>query len=152
MRIEPPRRYPLDILQELALPGSRVSYEEYVSDFSSYERSARFFVENLLDPFLRFFKARGPVAVLNVNFPAIGKPWRGIKVVKLARRRWKSRVNVEKTGDRVVFRMTGFPVLESGGEGLDAVALESGFVTVTPLSLYPVDKEGFEELRRILSG
>jgi 5'-nucleotidase len=88
---------------------------------------------------------RDPQIILNVNFP-VG-PFAGVRVTKLGKRIYSEGV-IERLDPRgrKYYWIGGEPPLWHPGEGTDFEAVQSGFVSITPLHL---DLTHHESIRRL---
>jgi len=72
--------------------------------------------------------------VLNVNIPSISKDkLKGLKVCKIGERNYNNvYVEVEKSDDNVVYKITGAPD-DAMQDNTDVDMIKEGYITVTPL-------------------
>ncbi len=88
----------------------------------------------LVERLLRAERPPGAAPLLNVNFPA-GPPL-GILATRLGRRDYEDRVEARADPrGRNYYWIGGPAVVHDGSEGADTTAVDSGYVSVTPLSL-----------------
>lgn len=120
------------------LPG--IAFSQQVDEGFSFEQSARV-ARELLDALLR--ESLPSDLLLNVNLPAEAP--KGVRWTRLGKRFYEQTV-VEKTDPkgRKYYWIAGRPQWQRE-EGTDHDALESGYVTITPLHLDLTDYRGLEE-------
>ena len=96
-----------------------------------------------------------PMSVLNVNIPYLSEGRiKGFKAAGLGLPRYSDRYDqLEGNGDGRRYRLSGsrLPSLELDS-GLDTVALEEGYVTLTPLSVFMTDHALFGEVEKFVEG
>jgi len=107
----------------------------------------------VLGGFLRQIVSREtfpPHTLLNVNLPGVApEDVRGVKITSLGRRQYSD--SITRTTDpkgREYFWIGGDISAWAGGEDADYRAVESGYVSVTPLQLDLTNYELLEEIRR----
>lgn len=88
----------------------------------------------LVERLLRAERPGGAAPLLNVNFPK-GRPL-GALATRLGRRDYEDRIEVRADPrGRNYYWIGGPAVVHDGSEGADTTAVDSGYVSVTPLSL-----------------
>ena len=130
----------------LGIPAVALSYtgEDYET-LSSWH--------GLLEGFLRQILTREafpPHTLLNVNLPAIpADEVKGIRVTSLGRRQYSDSITkaLDPKG-REYYWIGGDISAWAGGEEADYRAVQSGFISVTPLKLDLTNYELLEEIRR----
>ena len=77
---------------------------------------------------------RNPQIILNVNFPA--RPFEGVRVTRLGKRVYSEALieRLDPRGRKYYWIGAGKPTWHPG-EGTDFEAVQSGFVSITPLHL-----------------
>lgn len=123
----------------LGIPS--VAFSQEISEGFSFERSAGIAAELVA----LLFTAPEPIApdlLLNVNFPA-GAP-RGVRFSRLGKRVYRqSVVEKEDPRGRKYYWIAGTPEWQDD-QGTDHEAVQTGYVSVTPLHLDLTDYRGLE--------
>jgi len=111
-------------------------------DFESAARFGRRLAEHLA----RFGLPHG--TFLNVNVPNMkGKEIRGVRITRLGRRVYRDDVvKVDGPAGAVCYKIGGEPVCEME-EGTDVKAVDSGFISVTPVNLDLTDHTFLDDLK-----
>jgi 5'-nucleotidase len=91
---------------------------------------------------------RDPQIILNVNFP--GGPFQGVKVTRLGKRVYSEALieRLDPRGRKYYWIGAGKPTWHAG-EGTDFEAVQSGFISVTPLHLDLTHHESIPRLKQL---
>jgi 5'-nucleotidase len=120
-----------------------IAFSAVIGEHFSFDRCAEF-AAKLVGEMLR--RKRDPAIVLNVNFPV--EEIRGVRITNLGKRTYAEGV-IERLDPRgrKYFWIGGQPPVWTRNPGTDFDAVESGFVSITPLHLDLTHHQSFEALR-----
>jgi 5'-nucleotidase len=127
----------------LGIPSIAVSITDY--DFVKFDNPAKF-VKKLA----KYVLENGLPAdtFLNVNIPPCKKPLNKYKITRLGRRVYKD-VVVEKIDPRgkKYFWIAGQAIVSEGGKDSDFLAIDKGYISITPLHLDWTNYKTIEEMK-----
>lgn len=86
---------------------------------------------------------------INVNIPCVEREEiKGLKVCKVGRRRYDNTYKKETTEDgREIYHLIGRPCKDGDlSKECDVVYAENGYITITPLTLFPTDFDTLEKI------
>lgn len=91
-----------------------------------------------------------PMVILNINTPDIPKEEvKGVAVTRVGRREYSPWFDAEESGGVKKYRYGGEPVVyKSKNTGIDVIAVQEGYASVTPLMFDLTAHDKLEEIRR----
>ena len=127
----------------LGIPSIAVSITDY--DFDKFDNPAKF-VKKLAKYVLK--NGLPADTFLNVNIPPHKRPLNKYKITRLGRRVYKD-VVVEKIDPRGknYFWIAGQAIVSEGGKDSDFLAIEKGYISITPLHLDWTNYKTIEEMK-----
>lgn len=122
-----------------------IAFSALIGEHFSFDRCAAF-AADLTKVVLA--GERNPGVILNVNFP-VGQ-FAGVRVTKLGKRSYPESV-IERLDPRgrKYYWIGGEPAVWHAGEGTDFEAIQSGFVSITPLHLDLTHHESIPRLKSL---
>jgi 5'-nucleotidase len=120
-----------------------IAFSALVGEHFSFDRCAEFAAELTR---VALVEHRDPNIILNVNFPV--SEFAGVRVTKLGKRIYSEGV-IERLDPRgrKYYWIGGEPPVWHPGEGTDFEAIESGYVSITPLHLDLTHHESIPRLK-----